>query len=103
MQVSKIRKRKKLSQTELGELVGVEQPTISRLERGDESVTLRLINNVAAALDSSPSELLADDREIRELQLIEAFRQLSPERQDGWLDLASAISVPRTQPEPQNL
>ena len=41
MQLARIRKSKGLSQVALAEIVGVEQPTISRIERGDEGVTLR--------------------------------------------------------------
>lgn len=92
MQVARIRKQLGLTQVELAEIVGVEQPTISRLERGSGNVTLRLIKSVSAALGVTPAELLADDREIAELALIQAFRSLPRERQEGWPDMARAMS-----------
>lgn len=97
MQLSKIRKSKGLSQVALAEMVGVEQPTISRIERGDEGVTLRQLKSVADALDITLSEMFAEDRETAEISLIKAYRSLPSERQAGWLELARAIGTPAAQ------
>ena len=59
MQLARIRKSKGLSQVALAEIVGVEQPTISRIERGDEGVTLRQLKAVAEALDITLAEMFA--------------------------------------------
>lgn len=91
MQMAKIRKQRGLSQAELADAIGVEQPTVSRLEREDEGATLRLYKAAAQALGISLAELFADEREMAELSLIQAFRGLSPERQAGWIDMARSV------------
>lgn len=92
--IAQYRKERGLSQVELADLAGVEQSTISKLERGSDSVTLRTMNAVANALGVDLADLFID-RSAAELMLVEAYRQLSPERQKGWLELAQAVS-PRT-------
>lgn len=97
MNVAKIRKRRGLTQADLAAKVGVEQPTISRIERGDDGVTLRLLNQIATALDVEIADIFSSDRSEAETQLIEVYRRLSPERQKGWQDmLALAMSSPET-------
>ena len=93
MQLSKIRKAKGLSQVRLAEMVGVEQPTISRIERGDDGVTLRQLKAVSFALGVTVSDLLAEDRDLAEIALVRAFRALPEDRQAGWLDLARVFSA----------
>lgn len=53
----KIREQQKLTQVQLAEIVGVDQSTISKLERGNEHVTLGLIQRVAQALGVPPAFL----------------------------------------------
>ena len=93
MRAAQIRKSRGLSQAELALLVGVEQPTISRFEKGSGAITLRLIKQVAAALDVTVSDLFQDDRNEAEQTLIDAFRQLPRDRQLGWLDLAQTLQA----------
>lgn len=92
MQMAKIRKQRGLSQAALADKIGVEQPTISRLEREDEGATLRLYKKTASVLGVSLAELFANDREMAELSIIQAFRGLPQDRQEGWLDIARAVS-----------
>jgi transcriptional regulator with XRE-family HTH domain len=51
------RARKRLSQTELAELVGISRPTISRIERGEGDPTLDVLERIAAAFNISISDL----------------------------------------------
>lgn len=88
--VAAIRKAKKLSQSDLAEMAGVEQPTISKLERGNESVTLRTIKAVADALGVGVSDLFAD-RSDAERAIIDAYRSLPDLRRKGWQDMARAV------------
>lgn len=98
MRVAEIRRSKGLSQADLAELAGVEQPTISRIERGNDAVTLRVLRQVAAALGVSLSDLFSDDRSAAETALLEAFRSLPKDRQQGWLDLAQTLLASQVQP-----
>lgn len=97
--VASIRKAKGLSQTDLAEMVGVEQPTISKLERGNESITLRTIKAVADALQVSVYDLFAD-RSDAERAIIDAYRSLPEMRRRGWQDMAKAV-IAEEDPEPQ--
>ena len=94
MRLAELRKRKKLTQVELAEMSGVEQATISRIERGSDAVTLRTLRQIANAMQVSVGDLFLDDRTAAESALLRAFRALPPARQDGWLDLARAIAPP---------
>jgi transcriptional regulator with XRE-family HTH domain len=88
MRVAQIRKAKGLSQSELASMIGVEQPTISRIEKGSDGVTLRLLNQVAEALGVETASLFIDSRVEGEEVILRAFRSMTAERQQGWLDLA---------------
>jgi len=46
------RKQLNISQAELANLVGTQQPAISRLERGDGNVTVGALRRIADALDA---------------------------------------------------
>jgi transcriptional regulator with XRE-family HTH domain len=94
MRAAQIRKAKGLSQEDLADLSGVEQPTISRFERGSDGITLRIIRQIADALDVSVSDLFGDERNEIEDVLIQAYRKMPPERQQGWADLAQVLAHP---------
>ncbi len=46
-----IRKKKGLSQTEAGRSVGIDQPTLSKIERGESNVRIDTLFRLMAALD----------------------------------------------------
>lgn len=46
-----VRRRKKISQTELADLAGTTQSAISRLEKGQRSPTVRQLAKLLAAMD----------------------------------------------------
>ena len=52
------RTRRKLTQVELAEIVGVHKITISRLERGDRQPSMRMLQRLAKALGVSVTRLL---------------------------------------------
>lgn len=91
MNISNLRKQKGWSQAELADLIGVEQPTISRIERGSDSVTLRLLNDIARVLDAPLYELFLEDHEGPEITLLKVYRGLSVDRKKGWQDMALAV------------
>lgn len=85
--IARIRRSKGLNQTELAEKVGLTQPTVSRAENGDDSVTLGVFKSIAEGLDVRLSDLFLDDRSVAEQEVIQAYRRLSPDRQKGWQDM----------------
>lgn len=59
--IKKIRRRKKLSQSTLAELVSVSSPYISRIECGKNRISLELLVKVCAALETNVSEILTEN------------------------------------------
>lgn len=49
-----------MSMNQLGSLAGLDQVTISRIEKGERSPTLRSLAKIAAALGVKLSKLLAE-------------------------------------------
>lgn len=86
--ISKLRRARGWTQADLADAAGTTQATIARVERGFDGVTLRMLNDIAAALDVPTRDLLSDDRSDLEAILMQYFRGLSPDRQQGWIDVA---------------
>lgn len=91
--VSRLRKERGLTQAQLADLVGVSQAHISRLERGDDSASLKLIYDIANALRVQPSDLF-EDRDDKEALLLQIFRNSSPEAQQMVLRMMEAVRQP---------
>ena len=58
--VREFREARGLSQEQLGELLGTEPSTVSRLERGDRKLTEPWLRRLGKALDVPAGELLAE-------------------------------------------
>jgi HTH-type transcriptional regulator/antitoxin HipB len=67
----KERKKKGLSQTDVGKSVGIDQPTISRVEKGNPGTELGTLFRLLAALDL-------------ELVIQERLRQVDDSKGDTW-------------------
>ncbi len=100
MNINRIRRAKGLTQVQLAELMNVTQPTISRLERGDEGTTLGQYKSCAIALSVTVSDLFGDSQSILELRLLETFRKVPVSKRSqvlSLLELASALAGERNQ------
>jgi transcriptional regulator with XRE-family HTH domain len=62
MNIREARKRAGMSQTQLAELVGVDQSGVSRIERGERPVTVDMLKAIARALGVRPAALLDDTK-----------------------------------------
>lgn len=60
LNVERIRKDRGLTQTELADLLGTKQPSISRVLRGEEDITLSRAEAFAKALGVSFAELVLE-------------------------------------------
>lgn len=88
MRLNRIRKQRGISQVDLAEMIGVSQATISKMESMEEGCTIGKYAEYAAALGVTLSDLFADERSAAENALLTAFRQMPPDRQAGWIDMA---------------
>lgn len=115
-QISERRKSLGLTQKELAEQLHVTDKAVSKWERGINFPDLGLMENLAAALDTSPAvllglenanqdEILSSITQISREQLEDAYRDI---RQSGWISVGAAgilalayslfgSSVPQTQ------
>lgn len=91
-QLARIRKAKKLTQTQLAEAVGCHQATISKLEKGDKNVTLDLIERIARVLGVEPWQLLGVG-ELRQ-RYLEAMDRATPAKRQAVLLLLSGENEP---------
>lgn len=63
MNIREARRKAGISQVRLGELIGLDQSGVSRIERGERPVTVDLLRSIARALGMRPADLLdGDDR-----------------------------------------
>ncbi|WP_288995762.1 helix-turn-helix transcriptional regulator [uncultured Gemmobacter sp.] len=102
MNIAPLRRLRGLTQIDLAEMVKLTQPTISRAERGDDGTTLGTYKQIADALGVGLAELFSDDRTKAEAELLDAFRSLSRERQQGWLDMARSVVADRPKSNSEN-
>lgn len=88
--VKDIRKRRRLSQTQLAEMVGCDQSMISKIEAGTANPTLDLIESIATALKTTPAALFG----LPELQqrMVIAISELPADRQVAALTVVEAMA-----------
>ena len=86
----RIRDARGLTQSQLAEKVGANQATISKIERGDEGVTLGMINRIAKALGVAPVTLFG----LPDIQqrAIEALDRMPPDQQEAAAVVLDAMS-----------
>jgi len=90
--VAEFRRRAGMTQGDLAKAVGITRPYLSQIERGDRRMTQEIKERIAKELGAEPKNLVdlsARGRDDEEL-LIEAFRSLSEDQQDVWIDMARA-------------
>lgn len=90
--IKELRQARGMTQDELANMAGITRPYLSQIERGDRRITNDLETKIAVALGVEAGALVdisARGREDEEL-LLTAFRQLSEEQQDVWIDMARA-------------
>ena len=91
MNMENIRRLRNLTQEDLADMVESSQPTIGRAEKLYPGTTIRLYLKIANALRVPLADLFLEDRSTAESILVDAFRRLPPERQQGWLDMARTV------------
>lgn len=88
------RRHRGLTLEQLAELVGSNNQTIGRYERGERSVTIDVLLQLAPALGCKPADLLPDPESIlsdEERRLIRASAELSPEDRAVLLRIAQTL------------
>lgn len=80
--LSMLRRSRRISQANLGSLVGWSRTTIANLERGSQNVQLYQVFLLAHALDATPDQLIPTPREVQpdKARIDEKFLQIVRER-----------------------
>jgi transcriptional regulator with XRE-family HTH domain len=91
-----IREARGLTQRQLAEMVGADQSQISKIERGDEAVSLGRIYAIAAALNVGPGELF-DPSELQD-RIMRLVYSLREEQRDSALRILEALVGQQTPP-----
>ena len=97
--IKKIRKQKGLSQTELGERIGVSQQVITNYERGIREPSIEMLLKISGALNISIENLIGEkpikpnDETSRALQKrFEQIKKLPPEKQKAFITMVDAFT-----------
>jgi transcriptional regulator with XRE-family HTH domain len=95
IRINEARKEAGLTQRELSTRLGISQPYLAQLERGERALSTVMQARIASAIGVDPIELvdfMAPDTSEEE-ELLDVFRRLSPERRAGWIDMARAAKA----------
>ena len=83
--IKRLRKERRLTQTELSTRIGIQQSDLSRMEKGEYRVSLDTLFKILAEFDVSIGEFFDDvARETfspREVRMVREFKSLAPEAQ----------------------
>jgi transcriptional regulator with XRE-family HTH domain len=98
-QVQVKRKERDLSQTQLGDLVGISRNYVSLIERGEaENISLKVVNQLAVALGTSPSELTGESMPV---MISPSLRQFALDRNLSYEVIDKLARIPRRGKEPK--
>jgi transcriptional regulator with XRE-family HTH domain len=97
--IRRLRKERRLTQTELSGRIGIQQSDLSRMEKGEYRVSLDTLFKILAEFDVSIGEFFDDVvRESftpREARVVREFKSLAPEAQR---EVEDFIAFKRLQP-----
>lgn len=98
-QVQVKRREKELSQTELGNLVGISRNYVSMIERGEaENISMKIVNQLAIVLGTSPSELTGESISV---MIPPSLREFALEKNLSYEVIDKLARIPRRGKEPK--
>lgn len=100
-QVQAKRKERDLSQTQLGDLVGISRNYVSLIERGEaENISMKVVNQLAVALGTSPSELTGESMPV---MISPSLREFALQRNVSYEVIDKLSRIPRRGKEPKTV
>lgn len=98
-QVQVKRREKELSQTELGDLVGISRNYVSMIERGEaENISMKIVHQLAIVLGTSPSELTGESISV---MIPPSLREFALEKNLSYEVIDKLARIPRRGKEPK--
>ncbi len=103
--IRKMRKERRLTQTELAARIGIQQSDLSRMEKGEYRVSLDTLFKILAEFNIGVSEFFEDANKEsltpRELQVVRDLKHLTPEARR---EVEAFIAFKRSQnPRPEGM
>ncbi|WP_054773314.1 helix-turn-helix domain-containing protein [Methylogaea oryzae] len=101
--IKRAREERRLTQKQLGEMVGIDQAHISRLERGEKGMAIDSLAAIAKALHVSLSDIMEDAKEGADaartrdgisdeaMEFAKAFDSLPPNQRAALRQVAKAL------------
>lgn len=97
-QVQAKRKDKNLSQTELGDMVGISRNYVSLIERGEaENISMKVVNQLAIVLGTSPAELTG---ELALVMIPPSLREFALQKNLSYEIIDKLARIPKRGKEP---
>jgi transcriptional regulator with XRE-family HTH domain len=97
-QVQAKRKDKNLSQTELGDMVGISRNYVSLIERGEaENISMKVVNQLAIVLGTSPAELTGESALV---MIPSSLREFALQKNLSYEIIDKLARIPRRGKEP---
>ena len=100
-QVHTKRKEKRLSQSELGAMVGISRNYVSQIERGvAHSISMKIVNQLAVALGTSAGELTGESLQIT---ISPSLREFGIENNLSYEVIDKLARIPKRGREPKSV
>ena len=103
--IRKLRKSRRLTQTELASRIGIQQSDLSRMEKGEYRVSLDTLLKILAEFDLTMSQFFEAESEEsftpKHLVLVRQFNALDPEAKKEVEDYMSFKQGRRVRPVPK--
>lgn len=100
-QVLTKRKEKHLSQSELGEMVGISRNYVSQIERGvAHSISMKIVNQLAVALGASAGDLTGESSQIT---ILPSLREYGIENNLSYEVIDKLARIPKRGREPKSV
>ncbi|MEE9219347.1 MAG: helix-turn-helix transcriptional regulator [Acidobacteriota bacterium] len=93
--IRQLRKDRKLTQAELASRMGIQQSDLCRMETGEYKVSLEALFKILRIFELNISDFFREEMEPaslsvgKDVELLQKFRRLSPQRQDEVLDFVN--------------
>lgn len=98
MNMARIRKSQGLTQADLADMIGVDQSTIQRAEKGHSSAKLETYSRCADKLGVTLADLFSDDRTPVEITLLKGFRDMDEDARAKVFAILDLVSGKAAQP-----
>lgn len=91
--IEKWRKKRGLTQKQIAEAIGIEEPSVSRLISGVNNINLRRLQEIADLFNISVIKLLSDPEDIeRNSEITELLKNMDQETYKAWLQVGNVMN-----------